>query len=96
MLKTEKMNAKENKLLMLLYFIYISAVALMVYLVDQKYEPDIPNRFFTIAGVLAIVISLFFRKRRLLALNICGLSMLIALLALYFEPQVYQFILQVF
>jgi len=90
------MNEKENKLLMLLYFIYISAVAIMVYLVDQKYEPDIPNRFFSIAGVLAIVISLFFRKKRLLAINICGLSMLIALLALYFEPLLYQFLIQIF
>ncbi|KAF0202785.1 MAG: hypothetical protein FD170_1634 [Bacteroidetes bacterium] len=90
------MNAKEYKLLILLYFIYISAVALMVYLVDQKYEPDIPNRFFTIAGVLTILISFFLKKRRLLALNICGLSMLIALIALYFEPQVYQFLIEIF
>lgn len=90
------MNAKENKLIVVFTFIYIFVVAFMVYMIDQKYEPDIPNRFFSIAGVLTILISFAFKKRRLLALNICGLSMLIALLALYFEPQVYQFILQVF
>lgn len=90
------MSTKNFKLLILLYFIYISAVAFMVYIVDQKYETDIPNRFFSIAGVLAILISLFLRKRRLLAINICGLSMLIALIAFYFEPLLYQFLIQIF
>jgi len=90
------MNAKENKLIVVFTFIYIFVVAFMVYMIDQKYEPDIPNRFFSIAGVLTILISFFFKKRRLLALNICGLSMLIVLIALYFEPQVYQFLIEIF
>lgn len=90
------MNAKNFKLLILLYFIYIPAVAIMVYLVDQKYETDIPNRFFSVAGVLTILISFIFKKRRLLALNICGLSMLIALIAFYLEPLLYQFLIQIF
>lgn len=90
------MKVKGNKLIIVLFFIYIFVVAFMVYMIDQKYEPDIPNRFFNIAGVITILISLYFRKRRLLALNICGLLMLIALIVLYFEPLVYQFMLQVF